>query len=265
MCSSRETIHKIWAPPGNFVLSAPAIRESIFLHVKAPDIGGCGPLLGTSVRLEKRFQGSGAFGFPIRTKRSGLEGTPVPSGLAGSAFGSGPSKVQRPSGRRPARFLGLLREFRWPGGSPAAIRGRKASSGADRPAPEAGLPCSSWHSVGRHRSNFDPGLSGRGRFSSSCWEVGRSGTAQVPQGNCAKVSQAKEGSRKGADRGPESHRASGDAPQALNGGRCASRSFPSGRDPSGPRPRPGANPRPSQRLCRYQGQRDAMPESGTEG
>lgn len=265
MCSSRETIHKIWTSLGNFALSAPAIRESIFLHVKAPDIGGCGPLPRASVRRRSGSKDREPSGFLIRKKRSGLEGTPVPSGLAGSAFGPGPSKVQRPSGRRPARFLGLLREFRWPGGSPAAIRGRKASSGADRPAPEAGLPCSSWHSVGRHRSNFDPGLSGRGRFPSSCREVGRSGTAQVPQGSCAKVSPAKEGSRKGADRGPESHRASGDAPETLNDGRCASRSFPSGRDPSGPRPRPGANPTPSQRLCRQEERRDPMPESGTEG
>ena len=90
---------------GNFMLSLPASWASIFLHVKAPDDGGCGPL--PRARLARAA---------VR-RRSGLGG----QGLSGSGF----FRRQRSS-----------RELRFPPVSQARPSGPKCGAAAF--GPEAG-------------------------------------------------------------------------------------------------------------------------------
>ena len=133
MCSSVETIHKNSGRFGNFVLSPPAIRASIFLHVKTPDVGGAAlsPALRRdgeaawrvgdfrvpgsnkvrAVLRELRFppalprrpsgrrqQGAAAFGPGIGPVSSGSFGSFQGSGGTPPGFGDG-----RPLRRRPVR------------------------------------------------------------------------------------------------------------------------------------------------------------------
>lgn len=185
-------------------MSPPASWASIFLHVKAPDDGGCGPLprarlARAAVRRRSGLEGQGLSGTGFfRRQRSSRELRFPP---VSRARPSGPvEQGQRPSGRRPARFKGgSFGGLRRAGGTPANVRGRRTLPGAIRPAPETGLPCRSRFSEGRCRSRVDPHLSGKDGFPSPCWEAGRSGTARPPRWDGAKVSPAKESARQGAD------------------------------------------------------------------
>lgn len=95
-------MHKNLGRTGNFLLSLSASWASIFLHVKAPENGGCGPL------RELRLHGGatrGARDFRVLgpTGCSGLGGASVPPGLRmGRSSDRSVRKVQRPSGRRSA-------------------------------------------------------------------------------------------------------------------------------------------------------------------
>lgn len=91
-------MHKNFRSFGNFVLSLSAIRASIFLHVKAPENGGCGPLRGLRFP-EVRSGGSSNLRVldPNRAQRSRRS-----SGSFRSLWirPSGPVRgMQRPSGR----------------------------------------------------------------------------------------------------------------------------------------------------------------------
>lgn len=217
---------------------------------------------------EQRFDGEAAWG--ARGFRA-----PASSGGSGprGSFGSRRSRKpglrarnagQRPSGRRPARFKGgSFGGFRRAGATPAIVRGRRTLPGAIRPAPEAGLPCSSWLSEGRCRSRFDPHLSGKDGFPSPCRGAGRSGTARPPRWDGAKVSPAKEGARQGADpdRVPPARGGFGGLERLPVRLRATDRSDGILRDPARAPERPGRSPRKGSAFTGER--RDRMSESGS--
>ncbi len=118
MCSSRETIHKIFGRFRNFVLSLLSIRASIFLHVKAPEHGGCGPLLRASARrgcsLGDLAEPSGSL---VRTNCSGLGGSLGFLPFLRCRSSGRKLRGQRPSGRRPTGCGAPFGESGRPGGT----------------------------------------------------------------------------------------------------------------------------------------------------
>ena len=213
---------------------------------------------------ETRFQGPGAFGFPVRkSPRAVLRKLRFPPALQGrssdrfhagcSGLRAGDRFAQRSSfGSTAERMAHRL-----------LVRGRKVSSEIGRPAPETGLPCRSWSSEGRCRSILRPWPFQQGRFPSPCRGVDRSGTARLPQGDRAEVSPAKAGTRKGAGCGPESHRASGGDPEPRTMEGLPRAAFRPDGIPRDPARAPGAFCG-LKAACRLRGRRKRMLESGME-
>jgi hypothetical protein len=156
-------------------------------HLLARESAGlrrCGPLPRASARRRSSLEGRELSGsWSIRDAAVFGEAS-ASSGLAKPAFGPTAARCSGPrAGDRPGPRGVPSGTFCRSGGAPAAVRGRTASSGAARPAPEDRLPCRSWLSEGRCRSNVDHHLSGRGRFPSSAsgsWPIrDRAGSART--------------------------------------------------------------------------------------
>lgn len=194
----------------------------------------------SSGSTETPLGGWGIFGFPVHQRASGLpRGLRFPCGLAKSVFGPAATGC---SGLRAGDRAGLGDPSGLPqnGGRIVRLDGGGGFLRRSRcPAPEVGLPCKSWLSVGRCRSNF--GL----RFSAGTASLPRVGKPAKPgprgfRQEAARRSQpAEAGARKGAGHGSGSRPARGALPGDLERRKAAARCPSLGRDPSGPRPRPG--------------------------
>lgn len=199
--------------------------------------------------MEMQLGGPWTFGSSARTgcKRSrGSFGSSRPLDKADPRIGrfrrcSGPRAGDRPG---KAVLSGTGRPGR---GAATAIRGRKAPSGVDRPALEAGLPCRSRFSDGRCRSSFDPALSGDGRFPSPVSGSRPVRDQQLPRGAAGRSHRPRKAPARAPTRlgrQPRPRRLSGDRP-AGGALRAAARAETDPRVPAASRRRPD---RPAEAL-----------------
>lgn len=252
-------MHKNFRLVGNFLLSPRAIRASIFLHVKAPDYGGCGPLPGLRLPGDCNSGGLGLSGpWPERGAAVSGELRFLPAFAKGGSSDLSVSKVRRPSGRRQAGCGGPLggwlvrsgRSSRDPGtesffgSGPSGTGGRVALQ----------IPVFGWEvSVVLRPCTFR-------RWPLPFPRVGEpasSGPAASSR-SCRTVSPAKEGTRQGADQARKAT-APAAAFRRLPDGRHASRRRPCGDGPSGPRRVP-ETPLPPRRGSASQGRCGWTPE-----